>query len=403
MLLYAQHGHAPADKLASAVAQGFIDGVILSARYLTPDNAGRLIEDLREIRGDIHILFDPEFYATKAIGAPNAQLGNLELWPYFLQRSRNALLVGTSAVDEILRLTFSAQRQLDCSFFIAPSIFISNSFDSMDAVIELSFATRAKYIAADMGITKPVFVTLAFCKDALLDRYAFRNYLNLLTALEPLPDGAYILIGTGPADSSIGASRSELLAPEVIGGWMALNYALELNGIHTINGCSDIFSPLLGIANGTAAATGWWSNLQVFAMSRYIRGGSFRQPPLIRYPSKRIMNRLTLEEREILSEISPEIMNGLSTDAYYLGRVPNRTEEALQLWQSLGSLCGDLISGNINEDLARFSAQVQQARQTHADLLSHGISQNYETNMDYLRVLDEGVRVFREITELPEG
>ena len=400
MLLYAQHGYAPGDKMLRAVQERFINGVILSPRYLSPETANRIIEDLRGIRMDLDVLFDPEFYATIKIGTPNAHLGSLEQWPYFRLRRRNDLLVGTSAIDDTLRLAYQAQKDLDCSAIIAPNIYISGSFDSIESAIAISFITRAKFVAEGMGITEPLYVTLAICKDALINRYECINFINILTSLDTPPDGIYTLIGAGPTDARSGATRSEILIPEVLGGWMLLNHAMFINGLRTMNGCSDIFSPLLGIAQGTVGATGWWSNLQVFSMGKYIKGQQGGQQPLIRYLSKRLMNRITLHEREAFSEILPAIMNGLSTDSFYIGQEPTRTEEALQGWQALSTLTNDLISGDINEDLARLEAQIMRAKEAYTELQSHGLSQKYESNIEYLAILERSINYFREVAEI---
>ena len=109
MKLYAQHGHAPSDKMQRAVEDGFIDGVILSARYLKPGGVNELITELLSLNSDIDILVDPEFYATRYVGTPNSQLRYLEEWPHFLPRHRNELVVGTDGIDATLRSAYAVQ------------------------------------------------------------------------------------------------------------------------------------------------------------------------------------------------------------------------------------------------------------------------------------------------------
>ena len=78
MKLYAQHGHATQDKISKGIQEGFIDGAILSSRYLKPDSTKDLIDELRVLNPDIDILVDPEFYATRYLGTPNSQLRYLQ-------------------------------------------------------------------------------------------------------------------------------------------------------------------------------------------------------------------------------------------------------------------------------------------------------------------------------------
>jgi hypothetical protein len=175
---------------------------------------------------------------------------------------------------------------------------------------------------------------------------------------------------------------------------------MSINGLKVINGCSDIFTPLLGIARGAAGSTGWWSNLQVFTMGRYIKGQPGGQPPLIRYLSKRLINRITITEREAYSEILPAVMNGLSTDAPYISGEPSRTEEALQSWQALGSLMNDLVADEIEPGIDKMAQAILAAKNAYHDLEAHGFSQRYEANIEYLVVLEESAKIFRNLLGL---
>ncbi|MDI6809193.1 MAG: hypothetical protein QME66_09465 [Candidatus Eisenbacteria bacterium] len=400
MKLYAQHGHAPADKMRRAAEDRFIDGVIISPRFTLQASAREMIAGLRVLNPQIDIILDPEFYAISFVGTPNAQLRYLDQWPHFVQRRRNDLLVGTASVDETLQQAFRVQMDLDCSLLIAPNIYVSNSFDSIEAAISIAFVSRAQIVAAQMGVTLPVYTTIAVSKDAMINRNEYVSFLNALTAVEPAPEGVYILVGSGPTDARLGTSRSEIMVPEVIGGWMMLNYTLALNGFRTINGCSDILTPLLGITRGHAGATGWWSNLQVFSMGRYIKGQAGGQLPIVRYFSKSLLNRITINRLEAYVEIVGSIMNGLTSDRFYEGGDPNRTEEALQSWQALGALNAELITGNLNDDLERFDNHVSRAVECYEELRLNGFSEGYEANIEYLQTLNESVRIFRELAEI---
>lgn len=400
MKLYAQHGHAPSDKINRAIEENFIDGVILSPRYLTPDSTKQLAEELRHIEKDVDILVDPEFYATRYMGTPNAQLRYLEEWPHFIYHRRNELLVGTNTIDQLLRNAYEVQMEIGCTQLIAPNIFIANSFDSIEAAIAISFINRTKPIANELGINVPVYATVAVCRDAIVDRNNYINFLNAITALDISPDGLYSLIGAGPTDERVGTIRSEILTRDVIAGWMLLNYSLSLNGMEVVNGFSDILTPFLGAAGGYSGATGWWSNLQVFSMGRYIRSSGGGQLPLVRYLSKKLLNRITVNEREAFVRVIPDIMNGLSTDALYEGRQPNRTEEALQVWQAITSMIDDVVSDNFSESLARLQKCITSAENCYNELQTFGFSEGFEANIEYLQSLKDSLSAFEQLAEL---
>ena len=289
---------------------------------------------------------------------------------------------------------------MGCTGLLAPNIYISNSFDSIESAIAISFINRTKPIAREMGIELPVHATLAVGRDAIVDQRSYMNFLNTITAINPSPDGIYILVGAGSTDERVGTIRSEILSPDVIAGWMLLNYSLSINGLSVINGFSDILTPFLGAVGAQAGATGWWTNLQVFSMGRYIKGTSGGQLPIIRYLSKKLINRITINEREAFVEVVPEILNDLSSDSFYLGREPSRTEETIQAWQAISSLSEDIISDNIEQNLNQIQGYILEAEKLYNSLQSHGFTDRYESNQEYLAALKNGTNLFGQLAEL---
>ncbi|MCK4821652.1 hypothetical protein KA005_38155, partial [bacterium] len=149
-----------------------------------------------------------------------------------------------------------------------------------------------------------------------------------------------------------------------------------------------------------AGSTGWWSNLQVFSMGRYIRSSAGGQLPLVRYLSKKLFNRITVNEREAFVEVIPGIMNGLSTDTLYEGLQPNRTEEALQTWQAISYLNSSVISNDISESLNRLRNCVTESEQCYTELQTFGFSEHFEAKMEYLSALKNSLTVFGQMAEL---
>lgn len=400
MKLYAQHGHAASDKMVRALEAGYIDGAILSPRNLVPSQAGQYIEQLRSINPSADVLLDPEFYATRYVGTPNAQLGHLEEWPYFVPRRRNELLHGSGAIESAIRSAFEFQRDIGCTQLISPTIYITSSFDSIEAAITISFMNQTKRTALDMGIQQPVYSTIAVGRDAIVDRQNYLTFLNAITTIEPLPDGVFVLVGAGSTDERVGTIRSEIMVPEVIAGWMLINYGLSLNNIRVINGYSDLLAPWLGVAGAYSGASGWWSTLQVFSMSRYIRQAGRGQQPLVRYLSNKLLNRITINEREAFAEMVPDIMNGLETDSLYISKEPNRSDEALQSWQALSRLCAEAAALEMSDGIRFLRTRIAEAKKLYDTLRDFGFSEKYEANMDYLRALDTSLILFEELAEL---
>src|SRR6266568_2094383 len=355
MKILAQHGHQPGEKVNRGLKQAVTDGVIFSARYAAPDKARTLINEARLMKADAEILIDPEFYATRLIGSPNCQLGSLPDWSFFKGEKRRDLIREKSVVA-FLKRAQEAMINLDVSAYIAPNVYIPQSFDSIEGAAALNFIGRAKGV---FGKKKLVYATLSVDGRALLSGEDFQGFVNDLTSLDDPPDGFYVLIGGGPLSERADLVQADFVDAKIIGGWMFLNYVLSQNNFRVVNGFADVLTPFLAVACGASCATGWWANLKVFSMGRYVKPpNSGGQTPAIRYLSKLLLKHIKITERYNYSQLVPEITNGLSFDFVYDSGSPDRTEEALQMWEALGSLAGEVCTGDITKDLAALRDRV---------------------------------------------
>lgn len=396
MKVFAQHGHQPSDKITRGLEEGAIDGVIFSSRYLNPDKVQEKLDDAYLANPAAEILLDSEFYASRLKGTPNSQLGYLERQSY-LKTYRRRDLVRTEVVERALREVYQSVRYLPVTAHIAPNIYISQSFDSMEAGIALNFIERAKSVFGDSE--KPVYATLAVDRRALLSPSDFLSFLNDVTALGTAPEGFYLLVGGGSITERSDLVQSEIMDANVLGGWMMINFSLAQNGFKVINGFADVLTPFLSAAGATACATGWWSNLRTFSMGRYVKPeGAGGQLPIVRYLSKLLLNRLRIDELSYAAVV-PGIINGLPSDGEYLNGIPGRTREALQTWEALSSLNSD-VSDQLEVSLANLLDRIAQAYATYGTLTTYGITAGYETTTEYLDQLSGGIEVFRRLAEI---
>ncbi len=396
MRVFAQHGHQPSDKITRGLEEGAIDGVIFSSRYLNPDKVQEKLDDAYLANPAAEILLDSEFYASRLKGTPNSQLGYLERQSY-LKTYRRRDLVRTEVVERALREVYQSVRYLPVTAHIAPNIYISQSFDSMEAGIALNFIERAKSVFGDSE--KPVYATLAVDRRALLSPSDFLSFLNDVTALGTAPEGFYLLVGGGSITERSDLVQSEIMDANVLGGWMMINFSLAQNGFKVINGFADVLTPFLSAAGATACATGWWSNLRTFSMGRYVKPeGAGGQLPIVRYLSKLLLNRLRIDELSYAAVV-PGIINGLSSDDEYLNAIPGRTTEALQTWEALSSLNSN-VSDQLEVSLANLLDLIAQAYTAYSTLTTYGITAGYETTTEYLDQLSGGIEVFRRLAEI---
>ncbi|MDR4509753.1 MAG: hypothetical protein MRJ65_16225 [Candidatus Brocadiaceae bacterium] len=310
-------------------------------------------------------------------------------------------MVTAKTVDFVLRKTFEIMGMYNASAFISPNIYISESLDSMEAGISINFINRSKILASEFNKSIPVYATLAVDYKALLNTNDLKAFLNDITALDNPPDGFYLLIGRGMINERSDIINSEVVSSAVIGGWMLINYILSINDYQIINGYSDILTPFLGAVGGFAGATGWWSNLRTFSLGKYIRpersGG---RAPNIRDLSKKLLNRITLEEWENYSEIIPDIRNNLPHDDDYKRGVPDRAIESLQTWESFTSLNNALVKDDIEDCLKILEKTVEGADNAYSRLAGVGLTKGYEAVNEYLGTLSESINTFRKLAEI---
>jgi len=398
MKIYAQHGFGAGQRVINGLAEGTIDGVIFSARYLKRESAMFSIEEIHKQSPDADILLDPEFYACLYADTPNAQLRHLNSWKSWNPCRRNELET-TESIEDILKKTFQELLRFPLTAIIAPNIYIPKSFDSIEAVIAKNFIRKTRPIFTKFQQKRPIYATLAIGCDALKNLSEFKDFLNDITAISNPPDGFYILIGGGITEEKTDITRSEIIHADVIGGWMLLNYTLSLNEFTIINGYSDILTPFLVGSGGYAGATGWWNNLRSFSMSRYVSKTSGGQLPIIRYLSNRLLNRVKFDEREAFSNILPEIDNGLPHDKDYKKGEIDRVVEILQTWEAIAQLNKQVIVSDIHDTLKRLEIALTNAQVAYGRLSHSGFSIDVGVS-NYINTLREGISTFKKNAEI---
>lgn len=391
MNILAQQGYGPKDKLRDGLDGQFIAGAILSPRYL---NREKMQERIGEVvsRGG-QVLMDPELYAARYVSHSSSNLGNLETWDFF-QMPRRPSLISGSGIDEVIQRTLEAQASLGLQEWIAPNVYIEKA-DSIETAISLNFINRAKEVAESCG-NNPVFATLALSRDTVMDGPGFQDIFDALTAVDYSPDGYYLLMG----GSSGGQVRSDIYDPQVIAGWMYINYVLSINGARVINGYCHLLSPLLGICGAQATASGWFSGLCQFSMNRYVKEGGGGRAPIVRYVSNSLLARVKQTDFIAFQAELPEIANGLEHDSVYENGEPSRTQEALQSWSALSALCSGYPSADITGDLNRFSEHIQHAILLWTRLQEAGFSQEIGPNIERLEAMRGAIGIFREWAEM---
>ncbi len=397
MKMLAQQGHGPTEKITRGLHDGVISGAILSPRYIAPQKMQEKITEWMVPTADL--LIDPEIYAAGLAGTPNAKLGSLEEWEHFGLPRRSELLSGRG-VSATIENAIRAQSEYPVSAYIAPNVHISEA-DSFDAAIAISFIAQSKSAVAGAGVPdKPVLATLSIDREALTDHSHFEELLTILTGLDVRPDGFYLLVASGSVDSDGRHVRSDLYHSHVIANWMFLNHALSINGFRVVNGCADLFSPVLALCGADACATGWNAGQRQHSMVNFIRPpNEFRRTPLVRYVSNALLARIKQDEYDSFREFVPAVRNHLPSDEYY-ERETTREEEALQCWDALSRLSNSVIEGDLANSVSAFIGRIEEARRCWSALTEHGFTEGVEARMEQLDAMSDGLERFMQLAEL---
>jgi len=395
MKILAQHGFGPKDKLAEGLRRGIIGGAILSPRYLSPDRMTTQVTNIRDAGG--RVLIDPEFYGAEFESHPDPKLGCLEEWDYFEQPRRRDLISGR-AVPGLIERALADQLQMGVSDWIAPNVYVREA-DSIDTAVALHFVSQAKVESAKLG-DLPVFATLALHRDAILDGDEFRGIVDALTAIDEPPDGYYVIVGSNEQGGSGKQVRSDLYQPQVIAGWMYLNYVLAINGARVINGYAHLLSPLLGACGAEATASGWFSGLRKFCIDRYRQQQSGGRFPRVRYVSTSLMSNILHTDYLDYCGVAIEVANDRPLDTPYNDGEPTRTEAALQSWEALDSLAQYFCTDGVKDGLDRLDTHLDRAKELWNRLSDHGFSNEIEPHRERVGAMRDGIRMFREWAEL---
>ncbi len=399
MKLYAQQGYGTGDepnKILKGLEAGYIHGAIISPKDYRLCRVTNLLGVMSDQFPTADRLFDPQFYASLITQDPNARMGRLQdgEYPYFAQRRRGQLESEAQIVQD-LRRCLEFQKDLNVSAVIAPNILIRRSLNSIEAVIAKNFVRNAREIWNEIGDGRRLLVTIAVDAEALQDKDELMEFLADLTILEERPDGFYLLVA-----SPTSLIRPELIDFRTLAGWMLMNHALSLNGFEVVNGFSDVLTPFLAAAGGSAGATGWWSNLKVFSMDRFNPASGGGRRPVWRYLSKALLNSIRYDELQSVRDYQPAVLNDLPTDAFYNpenGSEPtSQVNEVLQTWNAVSSFAGV----DDQPDLEDCRQWIAGAKELYGNINTSVVRLMERSNDAHLDSLEDGLQLFAQLAEL---
>ena len=303
MTILAQHGFGKSDKIERGIADGSIDGVIMSPRDERPPNLASFLSALTATHPNVERLVDPQLHAGTIIGARDGRL------PSYGHYRRNLVpsSFSPSAIQDFVREALNWQNSLDVSSVVSPTVSVED-LGGRWAQIALMLAQET---VAQFNGTKPLLISLVVREDALRHLAPVDNWLDELTRLDV--DGFYLVVFR---NSEIYRQHYD---PEVLSALMRVCYSLgELNQYRVYVGYADMATLLLHAVGVTRTAAGWYVNLKQFTMRRFepVSGGRRARP---RYSSRPLLNSIYMSELDGIYNGGHlgHVLSGTSYDARF--------------------------------------------------------------------------------------
>ena len=343
MTILAQHGWAKSDKIERGLANGSIQGVIMSPRDMSPGNLASFLSSIQTAQPNSDRLVDPQFYAGTIWPVREGRLGDYNHYEPHL----TPLSFSPSEIHRFVNLTLQWQYGLDLSAVTSPTVIVDD-LGSQWAQIAMMLAQET--VSQHDG-SKPLLISLVVGEDALRQRAQTDGWLNDLTQLDA--DGFYLVVRR----SSEGYRQS--YDPDVLASLLRVCYSLgELNQYRVLVGYTDMATLLLHAVGVAGTGAGWFAGLRQFGLRRF-QPASGGRPPRSRYSSRPLLNSMFVTELDTIYRrgLITQVLSNTPFDGRFNGltnpeNVPwPANEAALHHWQVLSDISQSTSGAQLNVGL----------------------------------------------------
>lgn len=282
-MLLAQDGHQAGERMHEGLAQGLIQGAVISTGFREATKLPAIIADLAKVNKDALVLFDNEFYVNAIQGAD--KFGRLETYPYYCHPLTKKDLVSPLKVQQLIKTTIDFQVDAGLNKVTTPTVII-DSFNSNSETTSLSLCFGSIEYIKSINFKGNVYCSLVISEQALGNTELLPEFLTTITSLSGIR-GFYIVFDKTATVTPYWSNPATLAAS------MYLINVLKQNNFDVVIGYSD-GAGILQLASGaTSIATGWWENTTNFSQNKYIKreGGRRRK----KYFSQHLMNSVYID------------------------------------------------------------------------------------------------------------
>lgn len=394
MTLLAQHGWGKAEKIATALSNDSISGLIVSPRDETPENTAALFSVVAASHPKATRLFDPQFHVGLITPAND---GKLPEYDYYKPNMTRRDFIGPSKYVKYASDVLGFQYGLDVSAVVSPTIELVNFGDS-SAQIALQLAQASAEHHAGQSDKRPLLMSFLINENALASHDDLDAFLDAITVMEA--DGFYLMM------SRASSTHNELIEPERLAGFMYIVYTLRvINSLEVHCGYSDLMGLPLHAAGATSTACGWYGTLRRFTFNRFRQSKGGRQPRP-RYLSTPVLESILISELDQLYEadIIDQFLSGTNYDSDFTSKPPfsvpwSAETAALHHWAALAARIAKLEPLSVDEALSTISDWLDTADALRSE--AEGLGVEFEPpSGDHLDMWRRAIEQFRVMAEL---
>jgi hypothetical protein len=396
MAYYIQHGHGKGDKIEKALAGGYADGVILSARNEHASALDSCIESFRGA-GDCQVLFDPQFYISTFI-PPNDRFLPEDYTEYYESGRTANDFIRLSNITKFAKNTINFQARYDLDRILSPTVLVSGFTDRWSQ-INLQLADRSAEHHAGLNDASPLLVSLVLSEGCFDSRNELDGFLDVITGLDV--HGFYLVV---VRDDS---TYSQSFYDERLCNLMYLVYVLaNRNEFEVVCGYSDFSGFNLRAAGAQAIAGGWYQSLRQCHQRMFLKQKPGGQPARLRYSSGPLLNSIMLSELEsiYLEGLLDKVLSKVPMDKVISSAESpeasawNLTTSEQHHWQTLQSI-ESTFDENIRKNLVLLLTKVRKAKALYTELVSVGIPFDRNTKDQHLNDWEEAIKRFQQIVQ----
>lgn len=391
-MILAQHGYAAAQRIEGGLADGSIDGAIISASNIKPEDVKAKLKALQESSGEADFFIDPEYYANFIDGAD--KFGKLAKYDYFKQPKLISDLASPKVLQSISKDVLKMQAKWGFKNLISPSIEIT-SFGSAHESYSLSLLhSSVEYVKDHLGDEYFLYGTILINESAFNDTDRMAQFLDAVTRVKGIT-GFYVLV------DRTASSRPFWDNPHNLAAYMYLVNTLAINKKKVVLGYCD-GSSLLGLSVGAKhASIGWWLNSSNFTKQRFIKSGGRRRK---QYYSKQLMNLIFVDgELSVLVDKGMgEYVSGTTRYDEEFAQDPLNKEWSderaiLHKWEAISSTAKEVLStADVNLRLKELESKLNSSVQLYKEAISK-LPDGFEvaTGSNKLKVWLSAIKLYR--------